>query len=105
MGFLKRGLIWDIPILIFASVLFWVPIKIGMVQSSPGGRQGLLHDITLQSKALHRTPWYPLREPHYRASSIIVLRRYGQVAVGTVCSSADIVFSKVSVSKVIERVI
>ena len=25
MGFIIRGFIWDIPILIFAYVLFWVP--------------------------------------------------------------------------------
>ena len=27
MGFIIRGLIWDIPILIFAYVLFWGPTK------------------------------------------------------------------------------
>ena len=27
MGFIIRGFIWDIPILIFAYVLFWGPIQ------------------------------------------------------------------------------
>ena len=30
MGFIVRGLIWDIPILIFAYVLFWGPIFRGL---------------------------------------------------------------------------
>ena len=28
MGFSRRGFIWDIPILSFAYVLFWVPNKV-----------------------------------------------------------------------------
>ena len=28
MGFIIRGVIWDIPILVFAYVLFWCPIGV-----------------------------------------------------------------------------
>ena len=31
MGFIIRGFIWDIPILIFAYVLFWGPSWLGAV--------------------------------------------------------------------------
>ena len=50
MGFIIRGFIWDIPILIFAFVLFWGPI-IGLskgvsrhVKKGEVSNKGILHN-------------------------------------------------------------